>query len=329
MLFKYLQDTQRFLREQRQELENPDDIVAYINRARREIALRTQCIRVLTPISGSITGWTVDTGGTGYSNSPTLVITDPDFPSGQGANPNGDQATATAIVQAGVITAIDSTYGGAGYFTPEMTITDSSGSGATATATLSYINEVLQGQEVYKFSDIDLSANPGCDQVYGVRSVSLIYNNYRYSLPMYSFSTYQAMIRQYPFQYSYIPTFFSQFGQGTDGSLYMYPLPSQTYQVEYDCQCIPSDLTDDQSVEAIPMPWQDAIAFYAAHLVYLELQNYNAAKGYLDLYEKFALSYSNYARIGRAVNPYGRYIWLAGIIPAAIETLQHLTKVFV
>lgn len=298
--------TQRFLREQKQELENPDDLQSYINRARREIAGRAQCIRVLTPISGAITAWTVTDGGSAYV-SPTVTVSTPDFPSGDGAYPTGSQATATASIAGGVITQINSTYGGAGYLQPTLTITDSAGSGATATPTLSWINEVNQGQEVYKFSDVNLSMNPGCESVFNVRSVSLLYNNYRYSLPKYSFTTYQAYIRQYPFQYQYIPTFFSQFGQGTGGSLYMYPLPSQSFQVEYDCLCLPSDLTTDQSVEAIPQPWQDAVPYFAAHLAFLELQNFNSAKALLDLYEKMAQAYSNYARIGRVVNPYGRY----------------------
>lgn len=307
MLFDYMQDVQRLLREQKQLLLNPQDLIAYINRARREIAMRAQCIRVLTPISGSITGWTVTDGGAGYSETPTLTITEPDFPSGVAPYPNGDQATAQAIVQGGVIASIDSTYGGSGYFQPQMTITDTTGTGATATATLSFINELNQGQEVYPFSDIDLSLNPGCEAVYFVRSLSIIYNNYRYSLPVYPFSIYQSQVRQYPFQYQYVPTFASQFGQGESGSFYVYPLPSQTYQYELDCLCTPIELIDDLSVEAIPQPWQDAVAFYACHLAMTELQNYNAATYFLTLYEKFAQRFSTYARIGRAVNPYGRF----------------------
>ena len=307
MLFEYLKQTQRFLREQRQEMLNPEDLISYINRARREIAGRCECIRVLTPISGAITSWTVTNQGSGYSNSPTLTVSAPDFPSGTGKYPTGSQATASAIVQSGKIIQIDSSYGGSGYFEPTLTITDATGTGATATPTLTWLNAVYQGQEVYNFSDIDLSMNPGCDSVFNVRSISLLYNNYRFSLPKYAFSVYQAMIRQYPYQYQYIPTFSSQFGQGAAGSFYVYPLPSQTYQCEYDCLCLPSDLIDDQSYEAIPKPWQDAVPYFAAHLAFLELQNFNAAQGYLALYEKMAQQYSNYARIGRVVNPYGRY----------------------
>lgn len=308
MLFSnYLENTQRFLREQRQEMFNVDDLIAYINRARREIAMRSQAIRVLTPISGSITNWTLTEGGSGYTDSPTLTVSDPDFPSGLLPEPTGAQATAAAIVNNGVIQSINSTYGGYGYFQPTLTIEDDTGTGAEAEAELTWINQLNQGQEVYPYSEIDLSMNPGCASVYYVRSVSLLYNNYRFSLPQYSFSTYQSMIRQYPYQYQYIPTFSAQFGQGTGGSLYMYPLPSQVYQAEWDCLCIPSDLENDQSYEALPMPWQDAVPWYACHLAMVEIANFNAAKAYLDLYEKFALRYSQYARVGRVTNFYGRY----------------------
>jgi hypothetical protein len=137
--------------------------------------------------------------------------------------------------------------------------------------------------------------------------VSLIYSNYRYSLPMYAFSVYQSMIRQYPFQYQYVPTFCSQFGQGADGSLYMYPLPSQTYQVEYDCFCTPQDLIDNNSVDVIPNPWTDAVSYFAASLAFEEIQNLNYAKYYFDKFDAMLQRYSNYARPGRVVNPYGRY----------------------
>ena len=124
---------------------------------------------------------------------------------------------------------------------------------------------------------------------------------------MYSFSEYQAKIRQYPYQYQYVPCFGSQFGQGNQGSLYLYPIASQTYQVEYDCFCEPQDLIDNQSVDVIPRPWDDVVPYFAAHLAYLELQNLNAARFYLDLFDNMTLRKSNYARIGRAVNIYGRY----------------------
>ena len=307
MLNKYIAQVQRFARDQKQSFIDIGNLESYVNQARREVAMRTFCIRVLPPISGQILSWTVTNQGSGYSATPTCVITAPDFPSGGPILPLGKQATATALVSGGKITAINNTYGGAGYFNPLMTITDASGSGATATATLAPLNLLNQGQEQYNFSDVPLINFPGVSEIYFVRSVSIIYANYRYSLPCYAFSVYQAMIRQYPFQYQYVPTFFSQFGQGSSGSLYFYPLPSQTYQMEWDCSCVPSDLEDNQSVEAIPDNWRDAVPYFAAKLVFEELQNLNAAKYYSDQFDRRTLGYSQYARAGRMINPYGRY----------------------
>lgn len=305
-LFTYLQQTQRFLREQKQEFINPDDLISYVNRARREMALRTQCIRRLTPSSAQVISADITAAGSGYTN-PTVTISEPDFPSGYGRYPSGLQATGIATLIGDTVSDIAIQEGGSGYFQPVVEITDPTGTGATATLNVGPINLLLQGQEVYNFSDIDLTGNPGCQSVFYVRSVAIIYANYRYTIPIYAFSEYQAKIRQYPFQYQYVPSFGSFFGQGVDGSLYVYPLPSQTYQMEWDCLCLPSDLTSNQSVEVIPDPWTDAVPYFAAHLAMLELQQYNAARMYLDLYEKFALSYSNYTRVGRTVNPYGRY----------------------
>jgi hypothetical protein len=135
----------------------------------------------------------------------------------------------------------------------------------------------------------------------------VIYANYRYSLPMYAFSVYQAKIRQYPFQYQYVPCFASQFGQGNQGSFYAYPIPSQTYQWEFDLFCEPQDLVDDQSVDVIPNPWSDVVQYWAAFKGYSELQNFNAARYYLDMFDNMTQRKSNYARIGRSVSQYGRY----------------------
>jgi hypothetical protein len=303
----YMQQVQRFLREQKQDFLNPDDLLEYINRARRDIAMKAMCVRRLTTISGSVQTCTVTAGGTGYSASPTVTISAPDFPSGRLPLPNGDQATATAIVTAGVITAISVDYGGAGYFQPVVTITDSTGTGATATASISPINSLVQGQEVYPLSAIDVSQFPGVDVVYMVHSASIIYSNYRYSIPEYSFSVYQAKIRQYPFQYQYVPTFAAQTQQGASGEYYMYPIPSQTYQLEFDCFCLPQDLTAPNSEDVIPKPWDDVVPYFAAHLAYLEIQNFNAAGYYFKQYDTMMQRYSSAARWGRAVNQYGRY----------------------
>jgi hypothetical protein len=305
-LFDYLKSVQRLLRDAKQDMLNPEDLIGYINVARREVAMRAQCIRITPPVSGSVVSWTITNGGSGYSNNPTLAITPPDFPSGQLPSPNGAQAIAAAIVQNGIITAIDSTFGGYGYFQPQMTITDVTGKNATAVAVMSPMNLLRLGQERYDFSNIDLSAFPGVSEIYNVRSVNVIYQNYRYSLGYQPWTVYQGYVRQYPFQYQYVPTFYSQFGQGASGSLFCYPLPSQTYQWEWDCLCLPSDLIDNQSYDVLPDPWTDAVKYFATALAFEEIQNLNTANYHHQQFEKRLLNYSNYARIGKMPNVYGR-----------------------
>ncbi len=304
-LNEYMQACQRFLRDQRQELINPGDLVLYINKARREVAMRTQCIRMLTPISGSISAVSITSVGSGYTGA-TLAISAPDFPSGGVTNPTGLQATVSLTTAGGTISAATITQAGAGYFSPTYSVTGA-GSGATVSLTVGGVNKLTAGCEVYPFSSVSVASLPGVDTIHMIRSISLIYSNFRFSLPVYSFSEYQAKIRNYPFQYQWVPAFASQFGQGVSGSFYLYPIPSTAYQYELDCTCIPADLTTNSSTEALPAPWTEAVPLFAMHQCYLELQNFNAAGYYLKLFDEFAGRYGVYARPGRVVNPYGRY----------------------
>ena len=305
MLSKYLQDTTRLLRDFSQMDLNPRDLTEYVNIARREIAGRSQCIRRLTPVSGQVQSITLDDGGSGYSDNPTITISAPDFPSAIAPFPTGSTATATATVIGGVIQSIDVTDGGSGYFQPTVTITDDTGDGASATANVPGLNLLNIGQEVYNFSDINLETFPGVEAVIAIRSFSVIYSNMRYSLTYRSFSSYQAHIRSFTQQYQYTPVVYSQYGQGTEGSFYVFPYPSQVLQAEYDCLCLPSDLVDDQSYEAVPNMWRDGVKFYAASLAYLSLQNYNAATAMEATFNNYISRYGNYAAPGRALNQYG------------------------
>ena len=305
-LFAYMQQTQRLLREQTQGMLDASDLIAYINLARREIALRTQSVRVLPATSGSITGVSITAAGTGYT-SASATITAPDYPNGLPGNPSGVQAALGPVtISSGSITTIPVTTAGSGYFQPSITITGA-GTGATAAPILSPILQTVYNQEVYPFTTADLTAFPGVNSIFAVHSVSIIYAGYRYSIPQYSFTDYQSQIRNYPRQYTFVPSVCCQFGQGASGSLYMYPLPGAAYQMEWDCFCLPNDLAGDSDVEALPSPWTDLIPYFAAHLAYLELQNTSTAAFYLQRYEDLCHRYSSYARPGRRVNPYGRY----------------------
>lgn len=303
----YSKQTQRFLREQKQEFANPADLLEYINRARREVAGRTQSVRRLTPISGQVIAATVTNGGSGYVN-PVGTVSTPDWASGAPPNPNGRQAVVDVTSAGGIITGVDVLDGGDGYFQPQITFSGGAGTGATATLIVSSINVLNGGQEVYNFSDIDVSIWPGVDVVHAIKSVSIVYAQYRYSVPIIAFSQYQAQVRNYsPATYQYVPSVGAQYGQGAGGSFYLYPPPNSIYQMEFDCFCLPQDMRLDNSIpEVIPQPWTDAVPYMAAQLGFMELGNYNAARFYEDQFDKRTLGYSGQARPGRSINQYGR-----------------------
>ena len=305
MLYDYLKQTEGFLRDRSQRLLNTEDLVAYINRARRDLALRTQSIRRLPPVSGQILTIQVTASGSGYT-APQVTISGPDFPSGASPFPGGVQAIAVAQQIGGQISDVSLSFGGYGYFQPTATLSDPTGSGATLSCQVSPILTVNPFQEIYNFSDFPLDTFPGVKSVFAIFSGSIIFNNFRYMLLNYPWTQYQALLRSYPQQYYYVPTVMSQYGQGISGSMYLYPLPNALYQWEADCLCLPSDLEDDEDFEALPDPWTDAVPYFAAHMSYLELQNFNMARGMLELYQQMTSRYSSGARPRLLVNPYGR-----------------------
>lgn len=306
MLFDYLKKVQALARDQSLISLNPEDLISYINEGRRDIAGRAQCVRLITPISGSVSSVDILSGGSEYT-SPTVSISSPDFPGGAGGSPNGSQARASVQVVGTAISNVAIEYGGTGYFQPTISVSDPTGTGFDATVNVAGVNIITQGKEQYPFSEIDTTSSPGVGSVFAVNGISILYNNLRYSLPVYSFSDYQAYIRQFPYQYSYVPTFACIRGRGTQGTIYYYPLPSQTYQVELDCFCLPQELSTNQVTEVIPEMLTDAIAYYALYMAYLSLQNFNAARMYFELYEKKVKDYCRYTNVSRRVNPYGRY----------------------
>lgn len=98
--------------------------------------------------SGAVASLTLVAGGSGYSSSPAVQVTD--------LAGSGSGATASVTVLGGVITGITLGSGGTGYIMPQVVITDATGSGAMATAV---IGGTLSGG-IRKFTDplVDLKS---------------------------------------------------------------------------------------------------------------------------------------------------------------------------
>lgn len=281
----------------------------YINKARMQIAAEGQCVRVLTPISNGILSITVNSGGAGYTNPPTVQITAPDSPSGSGVNFSGVQATAVAGISGSNVVSVTVLSGGAGYFQPVVTLISGGGFGATATALVSPVARTVVNQEVYPFSQFNsLIAAPGSgvSNILQVHSISTIWGTFRYTLIHKSFSAYQSYARTYTAGYQYIPTVWAQYGQGTAGSFYLYPIPNDAYQLELDCFCLPAQLNTSADPEAIPAQWSDAVPFLAAYYAYLGSQRMADAQEMWKQFQVYMKRARQQSQSGGIVNPYGR-----------------------
>jgi hypothetical protein len=268
-LTAYQQQTQRLLHDPNATYFSISDITAYINIARGQIAMEGQCIRQLLS-GGTITALSTNSGGTGYSGSITVTIS--------GA---GQQAQATAVLSGSSVGTTTLVNGGWGYITGTTTTVTAAGSGGGSNATFNITTDnsltTVPGQEVYKFSTANILAQtvPGVQAVIGVISVSCAWGANAAMKPILQpmiWSEFQAYFRSYNNGMQNYPTIWSQYAQGVNGSIYVWPLPSQYSQMDWDCYCIPIALVDDTTAEAIPYGWTDCVPYYAAYLAYLDAQ---------------------------------------------------------
>jgi hypothetical protein len=68
------------------------------------------------------------------------------------------------------------------------------------------------------------------------------------------------------------PGWWTQYGHGPTGSLYLAPIPTAAMPMEVDLTVIPQPLLTDGDDDPIPYPWQDAIPYWAATLCLLQQQ---------------------------------------------------------
>jgi hypothetical protein len=80
------------------------------------------------------------------------------------------------------------------------------------------------------------------------------------------------------------PGWWSQFGSGPIGKLYLAPIPTQRSPMEVDLTCIPTPLLTDNDPDPIPYPWQDAVAYWAAVMCLLQQQRREDAQAMANLF---------------------------------------------
>jgi len=138
---------------------------------------------------------------------------------------------------------------------------------------------LTQGVNLYSFASITFPTSSSVSGIQGVINVRTAMFNVASGLqwmrprPFEWFSFYELnspvylqTANQGP------PAVWAQYGQGVNGTIYVSPVPDQTYTISADCVCYPINLVSDSTVEAIPYLWTDAVPFFAAYFALLSAQ---------------------------------------------------------
>jgi hypothetical protein len=82
------------------------------------------------------------------------------------------------------------------------------------------------------------------------------------------------------------PGWWSQYGAGPLGQIYLAPIPTQQMPMEVDLTVIPLPLLNDKDVDPIPYPWTDAVSYWAAVLCLLQQQRNADATAMSNLFNQ-------------------------------------------
>ncbi len=275
---EYMKKLQRILGDHIFERFNPFDLIDYINEARGVVASMGECVRILCPSTSGVSGGvTITAPGTGYTSAPAVIFSPPAL----GVTPVG---FASINVGTGHVVAVTISNPGSGYPAaqpPTISFSGGGGSGAAATCTLLPSAQCTVGQEVYNFTsftNLIQSTTTGADSILAIRTIAVSWGGTKPVLNYMEWGDFQAYLRANNVAVQGLPVCWSQFGRGTTGSFYLWPIPSQTSQMDLDCICLPQDLdsTGVTGLEPIPYPFTNAVPYKAAQIAVL---------GYSDLRE--------------------------------------------
>ena len=280
-LTEYINEVREIVKDPFGNFYTTQQIAGWVNKARKEVAKDSQCVRYMPEPLAYLTAITVGAGGSGYT-AATVDISGPD-----GIGSNLIQATATANLNAGVVTSITITDPGFGYVAEPTITIDGDGTGATATATLSPHVTTVIGQQKYSHAPADavlVATVPGIGPVLGIQSLAISWGSMKPTLDRTDFSAMQAYARSWGVQILSWPRIWSEYRRGEGGEFYIWPAATQVSQMELDCYCSVADLSTLQTVDLIREPFDAAVKYYAAYRAYLYSQRTTDAQTMMSLY---------------------------------------------
>lgn len=276
-LSSYLLEVQRLLHDANSVFWSETELTDYINEAREEVVRDTGCLRTLqityTPLSPDGTAAVIWTQGATVATGSYVF----------------SNIFIYEVVSGGVLGTTAPPYpSGANVFPPSTSFTD-------GTATLRYVANA----EI-----IPYSALPQGDNTLDVINVTLYWGNSRIPLRYLAWSDFNAQLRYWQ-NYVGRPVCFSTYGQK---SLYISPVPDQSYTVEVDTVMLPSPLSlaSPNAVDEIKAPYTNPVQFYAAYKAKYKEQSYGEAEIFKQQYLKDVQGVLNSVYTRRIPTPYSQ-----------------------
>ena len=259
-LSDYITDTKGLLNDTLGTFTSQAQLIRWINEARRQAAKRTGCIRRL------VTGQSAF----GASTQPGFFIpgaAQPGMMPDAFAQPGGNAQT------------------GGSDFNSDFN-SDFGPQGSTSTGSVGAVQGVLQtipGVERYPyagfFNPVLRAQHAGCDEIIDVIDLSVNWGGaLRPALDWMPWDNFQAYCRAYAVLNSSYPAIWAVMNDGTQGEIWLFPVPSQAGEIEADCFVTPKPLYTNDDFDAIPPGFREAIKFGAAALVYLATKRYSDAQ---------------------------------------------------
>jgi len=276
-LSSYLTEVQRLLHDANSVFWSESELTDYINEAREEVVRDTGCLRNLqisyTPLAPDGTAATIWTAGATVATGSYVF----------------SNIFIYEVVSGGVLGTSAPPYPAANnVFPPSTSFTD-------GTATLRY----AANAEI-----IPYSALPQGDNTVDVINVNIYWGNSRIPLHYLAWSDFNAQLRYWQ-NYVGRPVCFSTYGQK---SLYISPVPDQSYTIEVDTVMLPSplSLSTPNAVDEIKAPYTNPVQFYAAYKAKYKEQSYGEAEIFKQQYLKDVQGVLNSVYTRRIPNPYSQ-----------------------
>jgi hypothetical protein len=155
--------------------------------------------------------------------------------------------------------------------------------------------QTIAGQERYSFGYANAYALAQNAHIKGIINVDNVSVNWggasgssgnRPMLSWLPWDEFQAYCRAWAVGVTSFPFVWSQFGDGERGQVWLFPIPNQALEMQWQTDCAPKDIFSNDDYEALPDPFTTYVPFYAAHLAALNSQRYGQAQILLDLFEK-------------------------------------------